>query len=139
MTVQKIKPRQIFAPQSQCGFTLIELLVAILILTIGVLGTTALTTGIIRGNTYSKNITSAVTIAETQLEAVQREGYVNVTTTKFPSSEQTVSVGGVNFSRTTTIANDSPGANRKTVTVAVSWNETNNAARSVNLQTILAR
>jgi len=125
--------------RAQKGFTLIELLIAIVILSLGILGTTALTTGIIHGNFFSKNITSATAIAETQLEAVQREGYVNATTTKFPSSAQTVSMGGVNFSRTTTITNDSPAANMKTITVAVSWNEANNAARSVNLQTILAQ
>jgi len=139
MKLQKIEPRQIFTPQSQCGFTLIELLIAMVILSIGMLGTASLTTGIIRGNFFSKNITSATAIAQTQLEAVQREGYVTTTTTNFPSSAQTVGMGGVNFSRTTTIANDSPAANMKTITVAVSWNEAGNAARSVNLQTILAQ
>jgi type IV pilus assembly protein PilV len=139
MKPQKKESRRIFTPQRQCGFTLIELLIAIVILDIGLLGTAVLTTGVIRGNFYSKNLTSATVIAQTQLEAVQREGYVTTTTTKFPSSAQTVGMGGVNFSRTTTIANDSPAANMKTITVAVSWNEAGNAARSVNLQTILAQ
>jgi prepilin-type N-terminal cleavage/methylation domain-containing protein len=141
MKLQKIEPRQIFTPQSQCGFTLIELLIAMVILSIGMLGTASLTTGIIRGNFFSKNITSATAIAQTQLEAVQREGYVNATETKFPSSAETVSigVGGMNFSRTTTIDPDTPAANMKRITVAVTWNEANNAARSVNLQTILAQ
>lgn len=125
--------------RSQTGFTLIELLVTMVILTIGLLGTAGLTTGIIRGNFFAKNITSATAIAETQLEAVQREGYARVTTTLFPSSAQTVGMGGVNFSRSTTIANDSPAANMKTITVAVTWTEANNAARSVTLQTILAQ
>lgn len=124
--------------QAQSGFTLIELLVTIVILTTGLLGTAALTTGIIRGNFFAKNITSATAIAETQLEAVQREGYVNATTTKFPSPAEAASMGGVNFSRTTTIADATPAANMKTITVAVTWTEANNAARSVTLQTILA-
>ncbi len=125
--------------RSQTGFTLIELLVTILILTIGLLGTAGLTTGIIRGNFFAKNITSATAIADTQLEAVQNKGYDNATTTNFPSTPTTVSMGGVNFSRTTTIANDSPAANMKTVSVTVNWNEANNAARSVTLETILAQ
>jgi len=124
---------------SQSGFTLIEILITMLILEIGLLGTAALTTGIIRGNYFAKNITTATAIAETQLESVQREGYDNATTTKFPSSAQTVSMGGVNFSRTTNITDDSPAANMKTITVAVNWNEANNVARSVTLQTILAQ
>jgi type IV pilus assembly protein PilV len=121
------------------GFTLIEVLVTTLILTIGLLGTLGLATGIIRGNFFSKNITSATAIAQTQLEAVQNKGYVNATTTNFPAAAVSVSMGSVSFSRTTTITNDSPSSNMKTVSVMVTWNETNNAARSVSLQTILAQ
>ena len=120
------------------GFTLIEVLVTALILTIGLLGTLGLATGIMRGNFFSKNITSATAIAQTQLEAVQNRGYVNATTTNFPAAA-TVSMGSVSFSRTTTIIDNSPSTNMKTVSVTVTWNETNNAARSVSLQTILAQ
>ena len=121
------------------GFTLIEVLVTALLLTIGLLGTLGLATGIIRGNFFSKNVTSATAIAQSQLEAVQNRGYVNATTTNFPSAAATVSMGSVSFSRTTTITDNSPSSNMKTVSVTVSWNETNNAARSVSLQTILAQ
>jgi type IV pilus assembly protein PilV len=121
------------------GFTLIELLVAMLILSIGLLGTASLTTAIIRGNFFSKNVTSATVIAQTQLEAVQNKGYTNANTTNFPSSAVTVAMGGVNFSRTTAITNDSPASNMKTISVTVSWTEANDTARSINLQTILAQ
>jgi prepilin-type N-terminal cleavage/methylation domain-containing protein len=125
--------------QRPAGFTLIELLIAMVILTIGLLGTAGLTMGIIRGNFYSKNITSATVIAQTQLESVQNSGYTNATTTNFPASPATVSMGGVDFSRTTTITNDSPATNMKTVSITVSWNEANNATRTVTLQTILSQ
>jgi len=122
----------------RAGFTLIEMLVAILILTIGLLGTAGLTTQIVHGNFFSKNITSATVIAQTQLEAVQNKGYAGATTTTFPSAA-TVSMGGVSFSRTTTIADNSPASNMKTIAVTVTWNESNNVARSVTLETILAQ
>ena len=121
---------------SQNGFTLLEVLVAIVILTIGLLGTAGLTTGVIRGNHYSKNLTSATAAAQTQLESVKSSGYANATTTNFPSD--TVTMGGMTFTRTTTVTNSSPAANMKTVSVTVSWTESNNTSRSVNLQTILA-
>ena len=121
------------------GFTLIEVLVAALILTTGLLGTLGLATGVIRGNFFSKNLTSATAIAQTQLEAVQNRGYVNATTANFPAAAVTVTMGNVNFARTTTITNDSPSVNTKTISVTVSWAESNNAARSVSLQTILAQ
>jgi Tfp pilus assembly protein PilV len=113
--------------------------VTALILTIGLLGTLGLTVGVIRGNFFGKNITSATAIAESQLEAVQNRGYVNATTTNFPAAAVTVSMGNVSFARTTTITNNSPTSNMKTISVTVTWTETNNAARSVSLQTILAQ
>jgi len=121
---------------SQNGFTLLEVLVAIVILTIGLLGTAGLTTGVIRGNHYSKNVTSATAAGQTMLESVKSSGYTNATSANFPND--TVTMGGMTFTRTTTITNSSPAANMKTVSVTVSWTESNNTARSVNLQTILA-
>lgn len=121
---------------SQNGFTLLEVLVAIVILTIGLLGTAGLTTGVIRGNHYSKNLTSATAAAQTQLESVKSSGYANATAANFPND--TVTMGGMTFTRTTTVTNSSPAANMKTVSVTVSWTESNNTSRSVNLQTILA-
>jgi len=123
---------------SQSGFTLIELLVTILILTIGLLGTAGLTTGVIRGNFFAKNITSATAIAQTTLEGAQTVGYTGVDayvsdTTKVPPS---VSMGGVNFTQS---AIASTASNMKTITVTITWNEANNAARSVTLETILAQ
>jgi type IV pilus modification protein PilV len=122
--------------KSQNGFTLLEVLVAIVILTIGLLGTAGLTTGVIRGNHYSKNITSATAAAQTQLESIKSSGYANATTANFPSDA--VSMGGMTLTRTTTVTDSSPAANMKTVSVTVSWTESNNTSRSVNLQTILA-
>jgi len=119
--------------RAQRGFTLIELLIAIVILTIGLLGTAGLTTGIIRGNYFSKNITSATAIAQSQLEAAQGAGYANTTTALFPASAETVGM----FTRTTTITDGSPATNVKTVAVTVTWSEANNAARSVTLKTFL--
>jgi len=128
--------------KSKCtdqGFTLLEVLVTVVILSIGLLGTLGLTTGVIRGNFFSKNITSATAVAQSQLEEVQREGYENATATKFPATAQVVSMGGVTFDRVTMIANNSPAANMKTVSVTVNWYEANNTQRSITLQTILAQ
>lgn len=123
------------------GFTLLELLVALTILSVGLLGTAALTTGIMRGNFFSKNITSATAVAQTTIEGAQRVGYAAVNTYVADSSKvpPTVSLGGVSFSQSASVTNNSPASNMKTVSITVSWNEANNAARSVTLQTILSQ
>ena len=121
----------------QQGFTLLEVLVTIVILSIGLLGIAGLTTGVIRGNHYSKNITSATAAAQTQLEAVKSRGYAEAVAANFPAD--IVNMGGMSFNRTTTITADSPATNMKTASVTVNWTDSNNTARSVMLQTILAR
>lgn len=125
----------------QSGFTLLELLVALTILSVGLLGTAMLTTGIIRGNFFSKNITSATAIAQTTIEGAQRVGYtaVNTYVTDSTKVSPTVSMGGVSFFQSASVSDNSPASNMKTISVTVSWNEANNAARSVTLQTILSQ
>jgi len=118
------------------GFTLLEILIATVILTIGLLGVAGLTIGTIKGNLFSKNVTTATVISQGRLEDIQRAGYVDATTTNFPAAPDDVDMGGVIFSRTTSINNSNPAPNMKKVTVTTSWN---NNTKSVVLSTILAK
>ncbi|HEY7322219.1 MAG TPA: prepilin-type N-terminal cleavage/methylation domain-containing protein [Candidatus Binatia bacterium] len=115
------------------GFTLLEVLVTMTLLTLGLLGVTNLTIGIIKGNSYSKNVTSATIVAQQQIDQAQRIGYTNVNSV---AGTSTVAMGGTSFTRATTVTNSSPAANMKTVAVSVSWNPGN---YSVNLSTTLSQ
>jgi type IV pilus assembly protein PilV len=106
------------------------------ILSVGLLGMASLTTGIIKGNYLSKNVTSATVVAQNRLEDVQREGYAGATAAKFSAGPDNVDMGGVTFARTTTISDNTPAANMKTIAVEVSWE---GGAKSVTLSTILAQ
>ena len=102
------------------GFTLIEILIATVIITIVSLGATSLTVGIMRGNSFSKRLTTAITLAQDRLEDVKRLGYTNVGT-----AAGTQNYGSIaNFSgykRVVTVTNDTPAVKMKTVNVTVSW------------------
>ena len=52
------------------GFTLIEVLITIVILSVGLLGMASLTTGIINGNAFSKNASTATTLAQDKMEEI---------------------------------------------------------------------
>ncbi len=118
------------------GFTMLEILIATVILTIGLLGVAGLTIGTIKGNLYSKNVTTATVISQGRLEDIQRDGYIGATTTNFPAGPDAIAMGGVIFSMETDIQDPAPDQNMKIVTVTTSWD---NNTRSVVLSTILAK
>ena len=127
---------------NQHGFTLIETFTAIVILTIGLLGTAALTTGVVRGNLSGKNITTATAIAQSCFEENRRVGYTSAGSVPAGGSNScvagssTVSFGGLAFARNLTI--DTSISNIKTLTVTVTWSEGAVGTKSITLKTILA-
>jgi type IV pilus assembly protein PilV len=142
MSVLILTPSRSRIAANQDGFTLIEIFITIVLLTIGLLGTAALTTGVMRGNLASKNMTTATTIAQTCLEENRRIGYSNAGavptggSNSCVSGTSVVSSGGLSFTRTLTI--DTSVANIKTLTVVVSWSEGAVGTKSVSLVTIMA-
>jgi len=113
------------------GFTLIEVLVAMVILSVGLLGTAALITGIINGNKVSNRITTATVLAQDKMEEIKGLDYSSVVSeprSSLPSPYD-------QYERQVTVIDPSPAANMKTVTVTVYWE----SSKSVSLQTILSR
>ena len=127
---------------NQDGFTLIEIFIAIVLLTVGLLGTAALTTGVVRGNAASRNMTTATAIAQSCLEENRRVGYTSAGSVPVGGSNScvtgstTVTSGGVSFTRN--LAVDTSVSNIKTLTVAVSWSEGAVGSKSITLKTIMA-
>jgi type IV pilus assembly protein PilV len=101
------------------GFTLIEILIAIVSITVASQGVACLTAGIIRGNTFSKQLTTATTLAQDRLEHLKRVGYANAGTMAV-----TENYGDIpNFSgykRVTEVVNPLNLPNTRIITVEVS-------------------
>lgn len=118
------------------AFTILEVLVAITILSLGLLGTAVLSTGIFRGNYFSREMTTAMTLAQDKLEEIEQLGYrgISATDTTIPEGYNSIA-GFPNFRRVTDIAVGNPSVDMKMVTVTVFWQSD---ARSVAAITYLA-
>lgn len=135
-------PPPVLGIRQQTGFTLIEIFIAMLLLAIGLLGTAALTTGVVRGNIESRNLTTGTAIAQTCFEENRRVGYTNAGTVPTGGTNNcvtgtsTVTSGGVSFTRV--LAIDASVSNVKTLTVTVSWSEGAIGNKSITLKTVMA-
>jgi type IV pilus assembly protein PilV len=98
----------------QEGFTLLEIMVALVILSIGLIALAGLQISALRGNTFSKRMTTAVSIAETKLEQIKNMSYGTI------QSESTTSVtqSNINFTRQVIVTDNTTS---KTVEVKVTW------------------
>jgi type IV pilus assembly protein PilV len=116
------------------GFTLIEILIATVIITIASLGIATLTVGIMHGNSFSQRLTTATTLAQERLEQVKRISYPNAGTIAGTDNYGNIA-NYTGYKRVTSVTNDTPGSNMKTIGVIVYWNADKH---SVNLGTIIA-
>lgn len=117
--------------ETQKGFTLIEILCAMTILSIGFLGISSLTVGIIKANHHSNRTTTATVLAQDKLEQVVNDGYAAALAT----TEGYNSISGYSaFRRNTTVSLNTPLTGMKTINVRVFWKSD---AHSVVVKTVL--
>jgi len=117
------------------GFTLIEVLVAMIILTVGLLGTAALIAGIIRGNKVSNRISTATTCAQDKMEDIKRLGYSGTPTSDTTTTESYNSITNYSLYKRVIFTDVNNPTGMKTVTVTIYWDSDNS---SIELKTILA-
>ena len=119
------------------GFTILELLVAMVILTVGLLGTSSLVVGIINGNKVSKDITTGSTLAQDKIEEIRRRGYAGIASSDTTTTEAYNAISGFPlFKRVTQVQVNNPAANMKLFTSTVFWK---NDTRSTSLKTIISK
>jgi type IV pilus assembly protein PilV len=116
------------------GFTLIEIMIALVVMSIGLTALAAVQISAIRGNAFSKRMTTAMSIADGKMEQVKNGSYASII------SESAIQVIQSNmiFTRQVTVTNNSPLANTKTVNVTVSWSE-GSKSHAVPITTIVSQ
>jgi prepilin-type N-terminal cleavage/methylation domain-containing protein len=114
------------------GFTLVESLIAIVLLSIGILGLSAMTIGTIQGLTFSDKQTIAMTLARDRLEQIKQAGYVNAT-----SEPYNTPAGYEQFQRRVDVTNNTPQPNTRTIVVTVAWQDSAGSSRQVVLRTVI--
>jgi prepilin-type N-terminal cleavage/methylation domain-containing protein len=120
------------------GFTLVEVMIAVFVLTVALLGLISVTIMIIKGNDFSKRMTTATTLAKDKIEEVKKRPYNTVspgTTTDYRNVDSSAGSTGAYFTRIMTVTDNAPATNMKTVQVEVRW--TWGGTRTVTVRTII--
>lgn len=102
------------------GFSLIEVLIALVVLSIGLMGTSKVMFSTMANNNLNRQHTRATALVQDQMERLQRGGYaalVGGTTTE----DYGTIPNHPHFKRMTTVADNSPVTNLRTITVEMRW------------------
>ncbi len=125
------------AGKNSAGFTLAEVLVAIVILSVGFLGLSAMTISTIRGLSFSKDLTTATVLAQEKMEEIRHASYAKVSQTNYPLEDYNTISGYPQFRRVVTISS-SQIPNTKTAVVSTNWKDIRNFSHHITLQTIIS-
>lgn len=112
--------------KNQNGVTLVEVLIALVILSIGLLALAGLQVVVIKGNAGSKNLTSAVILAEAKIEQLKSDGFDSLVNgeSQDPNNlvDPTGQAGGI-FTRSWVIADYLGSADMRQIIVTLTWTD----------------
>jgi len=136
------------ARNKQKGFTLIEIMIAIFVLAVALLGLAEVTTTTIKGNSFSKSLTTATTLANDKMQDLKAKNFTCSSTgctvhADLSSGSHTDTgnpIQGI-YNRSWSIADTNDSASRpryKAITVTAEWTW-QGSSHNVQLQTFRAR
>jgi type IV pilus assembly protein PilV len=127
--------------KNENGVTMIELLVALALLSIGLLALFTLQSTAIQGNRDSKEMTTAVFLAEKKIEELKNTPFGSLSLGSTADSNNPITgsgtTGGI-YSRSWNVQSFSGSANMKQITVIVSWTQSGQS-HSAALDTIVSK
>ncbi len=118
------------------GFTLIEIMIAIAVIAIGIFGMMSLVITVMKGNTLSKRVTTATTIAQEELENFKRMDYDNAV-----DDSGSDTAHNIVYYWEADVQDDTPATDIKTITIDVYWSSggTDTTHNNVEMKTIIAK
>jgi type IV pilus assembly protein PilV len=123
--------------RNERGFTLASVLIGMVVLSLGLLGAARLVVVVTNSNAFSKNLTTATTLAQDRIATVQRLGYANADTAAGTENYGAITNYG-GYKRVTAVSPNTPAAGIKAVTVTVYW-QSRAETHAATLSTLLAR
>lgn len=120
------------------AFTLLEVLIAMVILSIGLLGMASLTVGILKGNRFSNDVTTATTLAQEKMEDIRLASETDYTSV-VDETAAALSSPNDEYMRGVEVEDDVPAPRMKTVTVTVLWGGASKNEHSVEMKSIILR
>jgi len=102
------------------GFSLTEVLIALVVLSVGLMGTSQVMFSTMTSNTLNRQHTGATELLQDQMERLQRGGYAALPVGTTTEAYGTIA-GQPQYKRITTVADNSPVTNLRTVTVEMRW------------------
>jgi len=118
--------------------TLVEVLAALLLTTVGLLGTLMMINIVIRGASFSRSVTEASVLAQSQLEAMVslKTGTVGgaLPSNSGPTSVDANGVANANGPYSVTVTWSSPSSSFRVCTVLVTWIDAVGASHSLYAQ-----
>ncbi|MCJ7663366.1 MAG: type IV pilus modification protein PilV [Desulfobacterales bacterium] len=101
---------------------MIEVMIALVILAVGLLALMTMQIVSIRANAFSSEMTYASMLAQTRLERIRNMPYNSVQTISPDESvDASASTKGMAYTVKTTVADNFPATNMKTITLTVNW------------------
>ena len=115
------------------GFSLIEVAIGLVILAVAILSIIGMQMASVRGNVFSRYMTQATYAAQDGLEALDNLPLTAaVLQPGGPYIDSSVTIAGIVFNRSYTVANSAPS--NRIITYTVAWND--GVARRVTFSTV---
>jgi prepilin-type N-terminal cleavage/methylation domain-containing protein len=102
------------------GFSVIEVLIALIVLSIGLMGTSKVMVSTITSNNLNRQHTRATALVQDHMERLQRGGYAALVAGTTTEDYGTIA-GLPQYKRITTVVDNSPVTHLRTVTVEMRW------------------